>query len=116
METIHTKSACKAALTAVGDAMYVIGGKWRLRIIIAITEGHSRFNEIQRAIGGISAKVLSNELKELETNGLIKRNVYADIPVVVEYVVTDYSDSLKEVLGALKSWGEGHRERIRQGL
>ena len=91
METIHSKEECKAALTAVGDAMYVIGGKWRLRIIIAITEGNSRFNEIQRAIGGISAKVLSNELKELETNGLIKRNVYTDTPVVVEYVVTEYS-------------------------
>jgi DNA-binding HxlR family transcriptional regulator len=116
METIHTKEACTSALTAVGDALYVVGGKWKLRIVLALSEGNKRFNEIQRAIGGISAKVLSNELKELETNGLIKRNVYTDTPVVVEYIVTEYSDSLKEVLEALRKWGTTHRERIRQGL
>lgn len=115
-KTIHTAEQCNSALVAVSDALYVIGGKWRLRIIIALAEGNSRFNEIQRKLNGISAKVLSNELREMETNGLIKRNVYTDTPVVVEYVLTDYSKTLDDVIMALKNWGETHRERIRLGI
>lgn len=112
MEVI-TKEACNSKLNAVGDALYVIGGKWKLRIILAIREDHTRFNDLQRTVAGISAKVLSNELKELEINGLIKRNVYADTPVTVEYAITDYSATLQNVLTALSDWGEMHREKIR---
>lgn len=116
MEAIHTPEQCTSAIMAVGDALYVIGGKWRLRIIVALIEGNGRFNEIQRKLNGISAKVLSSELREMEVNGLIKRNVYTDTPVVVEYVLTDYSKTLDGVIMALKNWGETHRERIRQGI
>ena len=56
-------SECSSRLTALGDALYAIGGKWKLRVIIALREGNTRFNEIQRALNGISARVLSNELK-----------------------------------------------------
>ena len=108
-----TASACQQKLTAVGDAMYVIGGKWKLRIIIAIREGHKRFNELQRTITGISAKVLSSELKDLEMNGLIKRTVQTGTPIIVEYELTDYSQTLNDVLRSLSSWGESHREKIR---
>lgn len=104
---------CQQKLNAIGDAMYVIGGKWKLRIILAIKEGHTRFNDLQRAISGISAKVLSGELKDLELNGFITRTVHAGIPVVVEYGLTGYSDTLQEVLDSLSSWGEMHREKIR---
>jgi len=106
--------ACKGRLVAVGDALYVIGGKWKLRIIIALSEGHRRFNEIQRAIDGISAKMLSNELKDLEINGLIKRTVYTGTPVVVEYEPTEYSETLGEVLESLSQWGIMHREKLRR--
>ena len=106
--------ACKGGLIAVGDALYVIGGKWKLRIIIALSEGHRRFNEIQRAIDGISAKMLSNELKDLEINGLIKRTVYTGTPVVVEYEPTEYSETLGEVLESLSQWGIMHREKLRR--
>lgn len=106
-------SECQGRLAAVGDALYVIGGKWKLRIIIALNEGHNRFNELQRVINGISAKVLSQELKDLEVNGLVERRVHADIPVVVEYLPTPYSHSLKSVLGALSEWGMQHREKLR---
>ena len=113
MEHTITPVACQAKLNAVGDAMYAIGGKWKLRIIIAIREGHSRFNDLQRTISGISAKVLSTELKDLEMNGFIKRNVHAGTPVIVEYELTGYSDTLNEVLHALSTWGAMHREKIR---
>jgi DNA-binding HxlR family transcriptional regulator len=110
----HNAKECVARLNSVGDALYVVGGKWKLRIIIALSQGNKRFNELQRTIEGISAKVLSNELKELELNGFVVRNVYAETPVVIEYELTEYSDTLQEVLAALHKWGAMHKETIRQ--
>lgn len=104
---------CQQKLAAVGDALYVIGGKWKLRIIIALNEGNHRFNELQRVIEGISAKVLSQELKDLELNGFVTRKVHDSMPVVVEYLPTDYTTSLKKVLESLSEWGEMHREKLR---
>jgi len=108
------KAACEGHLAAVGDALYVLGGKWKLRIIIALSDGSKRFNDLQRTVEGISARVLSNELKELEVNGFVKRNIYDKTPVVVEYERTPYSDTLKEVVKALSNWGAMHRQNIRQ--
>lgn len=105
--------ACTNKLGAIGDALYVIGGKWKLRIIIALQEGNKRFNEIQRTVEGISARVLSHELKELEINGFVKRIVYAETPVVIEYELTEYSDTLQDVLESLSKWGEMHRQKIK---
>jgi DNA-binding HxlR family transcriptional regulator len=104
---------CAKSLAAVADALYAIGGKWKLPIIIALRDGNKRFNELQRTITGISAKVLSNELKELEMNGFVKRNVYTQMPVIVEYELTEYSNTLGEVLHALREWGLNHRDKIR---
>lgn len=111
-----SKTECVAALNSIADALYVIGGKWKLRIVVVLKEGPKRFNELQRLVEGISAKVLSNELKDLELNGFLKRNVYTGTPVVVEYVLTEYSDSLQEVLDALSNWGRTHRENIRKSM
>ena len=111
-----TAQQCQAKLSSIADALYAIGGKWKLRIIIAIGDGHSRFNELQRTIQGISARVLSNELKELELNGFVKRNVHTGTPVVIEYELTDYSDSLEDVLTSLSEWGAMHREKVRKGM
>ena len=107
---------CKATLNAVADALYVIGGKWKLRIIVALKDGNRRFNEMQRLIEGISAKVLSSELKDLELNGFIRPNVFTSIPVVVEYELTEYADTLGEVLQALSQWGAMHREKVRKSM
>ena len=107
---------CKARLAAVGDALYVIGGKWKLQIIVAFMqeEQPKRFNELQRAVKGISARVLSNELKQLEMNGFLERKVHTSAPVVVEYYLTEYSATLGNVLTALHTWGSMHREKIRE--
>ncbi|SFW39655.1 transcriptional regulator, HxlR family [Sinomicrobium oceani] len=104
---------CQKRLKGIDDALYAIGGKWRLKIIIALREGCTRFNEIQRTIG-ISAKMLSVELKELELNGFLTREVHTGHPVVVSYKITEYSNTLEEVLDALSAWGEQHREKIRR--
>jgi DNA-binding HxlR family transcriptional regulator len=87
---------CAEKLQAVGDSLYVIGGKWKLRVIIALSQGHNRFNDLQRTITGISGKMLSAELKELELNGFVKRNVKTDtMPVIAEYELSPYSQSLR---------------------
>src|ERR1700732_2656783 len=112
-EVKHNEKECNRALNAVGDALYAIGGKWKLPIIAALSEGNNqRFNELQRAVKGISARVFSNELKQLEMNGFVKRNVYTQTPVVVEYELTEYSKTLKEVMVALHKWGSMHRNKI----
>jgi DNA-binding HxlR family transcriptional regulator len=105
--------ACKGTLGHIGDALYVIGGKWKLRVVMSIREGFHRFNDIQRSVEGISARVLSNELKELELNGFISRTVHTGNPVVVEYNITEYADSLDEILFALARWGAQHRDKLR---
>ena len=107
---------CKATLNAVADALYVIGGKWKLRIIVALKDGNKRFNEMQRLIEGISAKVLSTELKDLELNGFVRRNVFTSTPVVVEYELTEYADTLEDVLHALSEWGAMHKEAVRKSM
>ena len=111
-----SEGQCKATLNAVADALYVIGGKWKLRIIVALKDGNKRFNEMQRLIEGISAKVLSSELKDLELNGFIRRNVFTGTPVVVEYELTEYADTLGDVLQALSEWGARHREKVRNSM
>jgi DNA-binding HxlR family transcriptional regulator len=111
-----SEEQCKATLNSVADALYVIGGKWKLRIIIALKEGTKRFNEMQRLIDGISAKVLSTELKDLELNGFVRRNVFTGSPVVVEYELTDYADTLGDVLQTLSEWGAMHKEKVKKSM
>lgn len=106
-------SQCSKNLAATEDALYVVGGKWTLRVMIALLSGHTRFNDLQRTLNGISARVLSGELKDLEINGLVKRVVDSNQkPVVVEYIPTEYSKSLKEIITALADWGIKHKKKI----
>ncbi len=111
-----THTECKATLNSIADALHVIGGKWKLRIIVALKDGNKRFNEMQRLIEGISAKVLSAELKDLELNGFIRRKVFTGTPVVVEYELTAYADTLGNVLQTLSEWGAMHREEVRKSM
>ena len=112
-EMAITEEQCNKNLAAAEDALYVLGGKWTLRVVIALLSGNTRFNELQRTIKGISARVLSGELKDLEINGLVKRIVLADLrPVVIEYQPTEYSKTLKEIITALTDWGINHKKKI----
>jgi DNA-binding HxlR family transcriptional regulator len=111
-----SQSQCKSRLNAIADALYAIGGKWKLRIIVGLLHGTKRFNELQRLIDGISAKVLSSELKELEMNGFVKRKVLMGTPVIVEYELTKYADTLSGVLNKLSEWGAMHRDNVRKSM
>jgi DNA-binding HxlR family transcriptional regulator len=115
-ELEQNEKACNAKLGAIGDALYAIGGKWKLRIIVALIHGKRRFNDLQRTIKGISSKVLASELKDMELNGFIKRNVFTETPVIIEYELTEYALTLQTVLDALNTWGTMHREKIRQKM
>jgi len=104
---------CNTVISAVGDALYAIGGKWKLMIIIAIARGNNRFTEIQRQVTGISSRVLSSELKELELNGFIIKKASVGYPVVIEYQLLPYSHTLEKVVGSLTEWGIQHRQKIK---
>jgi DNA-binding HxlR family transcriptional regulator len=108
-----TSEACQHSLVAVQDALYVLHGKWKLPIIISLSEGKKRFGEIQKSVKGIAPKVLSSELKTLELNGFVIRHVHNEFPVLVEYELTEYSNSLEAVITALRDWGVQHRDKIR---
>lgn len=105
---------CTRVLAAVSDALYAIGGKWKLMIIIAMARGNSRFTELQKQVKGISARVLSTELKELELNGFIIKKVSVGYPVSIEYELLPYSHTLEEVVNAMTRWGTQHREKIKK--
>ena len=106
---------CKKSVEAVRDALYVIGGKWKIPVLLALSEGPKRFTELQRTIQSITSRVLSKELKELELNEFVKRTVYDASPVIVEYELTPYSRTLDPLITVLRDWGLQHREHILNG-
>ena len=110
--TAEQHSECKKNLLPVKDALDILSGKWKLPIIVALTFEKKRFKEMQREIEGITPKMLSKELKELEINQLVKRTVYDTLPVTVEYALTPYGKSLHKVIGELRTWGIQHRKRL----
>jgi DNA-binding HxlR family transcriptional regulator len=115
-EVIPTKVECAASVGAIRDALFVLNGKWKLPLIFTLLEKSKRFNEIQQAVTGITPKILSKELKDLEENGFVKRIVYPTTPVTVIYEITDYSHTLKPVLNELKVWGSQHKDMIKESM
>ncbi len=115
-EVIPSKEECNASVNAIRDALYVLNGKWKLPLIFTLREGPKRFNEIHKVVYGITPKILSKELRELELNGFVVRKVYPTTPVTVIYESTPYSCTLRNVLDELRSWGFQHREKIKQSM
>jgi len=99
-------------MLALLDALDIFNGKWKIAIMCSLNEGKKRFRELQRAVGEITGKMLSKELKELEINELVTRTVLDTKPVTVEYELTSYGRSLERVIAELVSWGLKHRKRI----
>jgi DNA-binding HxlR family transcriptional regulator len=97
---------------ALQDTIYVIGGKWKLPIINSICNGNKRFRDIERSIPGITTRMLSRELKEMEINQIIRRTVTPSIPVSVEYTSTDYCYSFGDIILEMIKWGKQHKKRV----
>lgn len=103
----------KKEMRAVQDSMDVLSGKWKISILSSICfYSKRRFSDILADIDGISNKMLSKELKELELNKLIKRTVLETQPITVQYELTEHGLSLKTIIENLKDWGIKHRIEI----
>ena len=96
----------------VATTVQLIGNKWKLLIIRNLLVRPWRFNELQKDLDGISQKVLTDSLRSLEQDGLVTRTVYAEVPPRVEYTLSDLGLSLKPILDAMQTWGNGYKELI----
>jgi DNA-binding HxlR family transcriptional regulator len=101
--------------TAVEATLEVIGGKWKPVILFHLTFGKKRNNEFKSLIPAITQKMLTQHLRELEEEGVILRISYNQVPPRVEYELTDYGWSLKELLHLMCRWGDSHIERKYEG-
>jgi len=96
---------CKATLNAVADALYVIGGKWKLLILYLIYNDINRFGKMGMILKDISKQMLTTQLRELENDGIIERKIYPEIPPKVEYSLTEKGMALLPVIEKMKDWG-----------
>jgi DNA-binding HxlR family transcriptional regulator len=108
----HDSGACRVSIRAMKDALDVLSGCWKLPILVALYDKPKRFKEIAKDVEGISDKMLSKELKDLEVNRLVKRTVHSTFPPTVEYSATEHTATLNDVMLALREWGLVHRKRI----
>jgi len=108
-----TMEDCSKKILAVRDALEIFSGKWKIPIIGALIHfEEARFKDLQNIIGGITSRMLSKELKELETNLLITREVIDTRPVTVKYKIASYGKSCQDVIFSLYQWGAEHRKVI----
>lgn len=108
-------ASCSENLLALRDTIETLGGKWKLQILhyLVVNEKEKNtFKKIERGLPGISAKMLSKVLKELEQNQLVTREVIIGKPTTVEYTITEYGKTSKEITDTLVDWGKKHRKRI----
>ena len=101
-------------LCPVETTLSVIGGKWKVIILWHLVNGTKRFNELQHSMPQITRKMLTQQLRELEKDGLIIRKVYPQVPPKVEYSLSDYGKTFIPVMESLANWGFAHLERIRR--
>lgn len=95
----------------IAATLAVIGGKWKVLILWQLLRRPCRFNELRRAIVGVSQHMLTVHLRELEQEGILTRTVFAEVPPRVEYALTDHGASLGYVMKSLAEWGGSHLKR-----
>lgn len=103
---------CSKAMLSIKDALEAVEGKWKLLILYALCSGPKRFKELTREVTGITDKTLSKELKVLQENKLIIREVNDSFPQTIEYRMTAHGMSLRNVLFELWNWGMAHRKEV----
>lgn len=97
---------------AINDTLNALRGKWKLPLITALLHETKRFSDLQRALPGITPRLLTKELRELELNSIVERRVYDTIPVLIEYQLTPSAYALKQVLDKMIAWGIAHQARV----
>lgn len=108
MDAVKTLPACPVETT-----LTLIGSKWKVLILRDLIPGTKRFGELRRSIGGVSQKVLTAQLRDMEACGLVDRRVYAEVPPRVEYSLTELGRSLRPILDAMWAWGEAYKVKNR---
>ena len=104
METKTVKKELPAC--PVETTLMLIGDKWKVLILRDLLPGTKRFGELKKSIGNVSQKVLTAQLRDMESNGLVNRKVYPEVPPRVEYSLTELGRSLKPILDAMWDWGK----------
>ena len=107
---------CVSKVKYISDALYVLNGKWKFPLIFTLKAKPLRFSEILALVEGITPKVLTKELRDLEMHGFVVRKGVETMPIAVIYEITPYSESLRDVLRELGRWGEKHREIVKQSI
>lgn len=105
-EKIKELPACPVETT-----LTLIGNKWKVLIIRDLLTGTKRFGELKKSIGSVSQKVLTSQLRDMEEDGLVHREVYAEVPPRVEYSLTELGLSLKPILDVMVTWGENYKNQ-----
>lgn len=103
-DTVKDLPACPVETT-----LTLISDKWKVLILRDLMPGARRFGELKKSLGGVSQKVLTAQLREMEGRGLLTRTVYPEVPPHVEYTLTELGRSLKPVLDAMQAWGEEYK-------
>lgn len=93
----------------VETTLTLIGDKWKVLILRDLLPGTKRFGALKKSIGSVSQKVLTAQLRNMEANGLVHREVFAEVPPRVEYSLTELGQSLKPILEAMQNWGEAYK-------
>ena len=96
----------------VATTVQLIGSKWKLLILRNLRMRPWRFNELQKSLEGISQKVLTQSLRSMETDGLIIRTVYAEVPPRVEYSLSELGKTIRPILDAMEQWGNDYKARL----
>lgn len=96
----------------VETTLTLISDKWKVLIIRDLLPGTKRFGELKKSIGSVSQKVLTSQLRQMEESGLLTRTVYPEVPLRVEYTLTELGQSLRPVLDALWNWGNNYKEKM----
>ena len=109
MQTSDAYPACPVETT-----LTLIGNKWKVLILRDLLSGTKRFSELKRSLNGVSQKVLTTQLRAMEADGLVHREVFAEVPPRVEYSLTELGCSLKPILDAMVEWGTAYKENLKQ--
>lgn len=98
----------------VATTVQLIGNKWKLLIIRNLLVRPWRFNELQKSLDGISQKVLTDNLRSMENDGIITRTVHAEVPPRVEYSLSELGESMRPILSAMREWGESYKSGLKK--
>ena len=110
MRPKHELPECPVATT-----VELVGSKWKLLILRNLLVRPWRFNELKNSLDGISQKVLTDTLRSLESDGIIVRTAYAEVPPRVEYSLSELGESMRPVLKSMEAWGMAYKEKMEQG-